>query len=139
MYSETCMNRLCSKADTLLRRTDTFYPACFLYAFLSRISKVETVKRTLLRTDNFFSPQIKKPPALCRHKIKNWGISDKEKINVHFSQFSLKETFVLHFKTTIIFFDFIFQFWRSATRLTRTLYLLFQVAPCNQPTVVLRH
>ena len=49
-------------------RTDTFDPVCFLYAFLSHISKVETVNRTLLQTDNFFSPQIKKPPALPGHK-----------------------------------------------------------------------
>ena len=136
MYSETCMNRSCSKADTLLRRTDTFYPVCFLYAFLSRFSKAETIKRTLLQTDNFFSFQIKKPPALHGHKL---GISDKERINVHFYQFSQKETFFLHFKTTIIVFDFILQFWRSATLLTWTLDLLFQVALCNQPTVFLHH
>ena len=84
MYSETCMNRSCSKVDTLLRRTDTSYPVCFLYAFLSRFSKAETIKRTLRQNNNFFSLQIKKPPALHGCKL---GISDKERINVHFCQF----------------------------------------------------
>ena len=138
MYSETCMNRSCTKAGTVLRRTDTFYTVCFLYPFLSRISKAETVKRTLLQTGNFFNPQIKKPHALCGH-IKILGILDKERINVHFCQFSQKEIFLLHFKETIIFSDFILQFWRSATLLTRALYLLFQFALCNQLIVVLCH
>ena len=40
--------------ETLLRRTDTFDPVCFLYASLSRISKAETVKMTQLQTENFF-------------------------------------------------------------------------------------
>ena len=31
------------------------------------------------------------------------------------------------------------QFWSSATLLIRVLYLLFQVAVCNQLTIVLRH
>ena len=44
VYSETCLNRSCSKAETLLRRTDTFDPASFLYAFLSRISKAKNCK-----------------------------------------------------------------------------------------------
>ena len=48
-----------------------------------------------------------------------------------------KRNIFLRFKTTI-FFDFIFQFWRSATLFTRTLYLVFQVALSNSPTVVLR-
>ena len=68
VYSETLMNWPCPKAETLLRRTYTFDSVCFRYAFLSRISKAKTVKRTLFQTDNFFIPQIKRPPALRRHK-----------------------------------------------------------------------
>ena len=40
--------------------------------------------------------------------------------------------------TTIIFY-FILRFWGSATLLTRILYLYFQVAFCNQPTIALQH
>ena len=53
VYSETCINWSCSKEETLLRRSDTFDSVCFLYASLSRISKAETLKNTLLQTDNF--------------------------------------------------------------------------------------
>ena len=38
-----------------------------------------------------------------RTQIKILGISDRERINVHFCQFSQKETFFLHFKKTIFF------------------------------------
>ena len=51
------------------------------------------------------------------------------------SIFSKRNVF-LRFKTTTFFFDFILQFWRSAT--ARTLYLVFQVALSNSPAVVLR-
>ena len=64
---ETCINKYCSKAETLLRRTDTFDTVCFLYTSLARISKAKTVKRTLLQTD-FFSLQIKSSPALHLHE-----------------------------------------------------------------------
>ena len=50
-----------------------------------------------------------------------------------------KRNIFLHLKTTIIFFDFILRFWRSAILLSWTLYLSSQVALYNQPTVVLHH
>ena len=134
MFSETYMNRSCSKADTFLRRTDTFYSVCCLYAFLSCISKAETVKRI-----TFFQSSDEKVICLTGTQLKLLGILDKERINVHFCQFSQKEIFLLHFKETIIFSDFILQFWRSATLLTRALYLLFQFALCSQLIVVLCH
>ena len=80
VYSETCINQSCSKAETLLRRTDTFDPVCFLYASLSHISKVETVKRTLLQTDKFFQSSDKKVTCLTRTQIKVLGISKKQRI-----------------------------------------------------------
>ena len=58
MHSNTCLNRSCSKAETLLKRTDTFS----FHAFLKR----KTVRRTLLQTDNIFSPQLNKTPCLTR-------------------------------------------------------------------------
>ena len=103
------------KAETLLRRTDTFDPVCFLYAFVSRISKAKTVKRTLLQTDNIFSPQIKKHLALRGHK--NFRNSrETEKYIGHFCQFFQTEKFFLHFKTTfflitICSFEGVQHFW----------------------------
>ena len=46
--------------ETLLRKTDTCDIDCFLYTSLSRISKAETVERTLLQMDNFFQFSNKK-------------------------------------------------------------------------------
>ena len=93
VYSETSMNQSCSKVETFLRRIGTFDPVYFLYAFLSHISKTKTLKRTLLQTDNFFSPQIKKPPAL-RGKKKNLGIFEKQRVRLDiFVNFLKKETF----------------------------------------------
>ena len=68
MYNKTCLNRSCSKAETLLKRTDTFDPVYFLYAFLSRFSKVKNCKEDTASDGNIFSPQIKKDPALSGHK-----------------------------------------------------------------------
>ena len=114
VYSETCINRSCSKAETLLRRTDTFDPVCFLYASLSHISKVETVKRTLLQTDNFFQSSDKNMICLTRTKVKVLEISEKQRINLDiFCQFSQKETPFLYFKT-VFFFDFILQFLKES-------------------------
>ena len=67
---EICINRSCSKTEILLRRTDTFGPVCFIYAFLSPISKAETLKRTLLQTDNFFQSSDKKITCLTPTRIK---------------------------------------------------------------------
>ena len=88
------MNRSCSKAETLSRRTDTFDPVSFpvymlsFHAFLKR----KTVKRTLLQADNIFSPQIKKQPALRGHKnFRNFRETENQ--IRHFCQCSQKETF----------------------------------------------
>ena len=66
---EICINRSCSKAEILLKRTDAFGPVCFIHAFLSPISKAETLKRTLLRTDNYFQPSDKKVTCLSPTRI----------------------------------------------------------------------
>ena len=77
-----------------------FYMLSF-HAFL----KQKTVKRTLLQTDNIFSPQIKKHHALRGHK--NFRNSrEKENHIRHFCRFSQKETFFLHFRTTFFLFQF---------------------------------
>ena len=103
--SETCINRSCSKAETLLGRTGTFDPVCFLYASLSHISKAEIVKRTLLQTDNLFQSSDKKFTCYTRTQIKVLGIFKKQRINL--------DIFVnfLPFKT--VFFYFILQFLKE--------------------------
>ena len=94
VFSETCINQSCSKAETLLRRTDTFDPVCFLYASLSRISKAETVMRTFLQLDNFLQPSDKKVTRLTRAQIKILGISEKQRINLDiFDNFLKKKCF----------------------------------------------
>ena len=107
VYSETCINRSCSKAETLLRRTGTFDPVCFLYAPLPSISKAETVKRTLLQTDNFFQSSDKNVTCLTRTQIKDLGISEKRRISFDiFVNFLKKKRFFffLHFITVFFFF-----------------------------------
>ena len=82
VYSETWINRSCSKVETLLKRTDTFDPVCFLYASLSRISKAESVKRTLLQADNIFQSSDKRVTCLTRTQIIVLRISEKQRINL---------------------------------------------------------
>ena len=105
VYSETCINRSCSKVEILLRRTDLFDPVCFLCASLSRISKAETVTRTLFQTDNFFQFSDKKVTCLRRTQIKVLGIPEKQRINLDiFVNFLKKKLLFLHFKAVFFFF-----------------------------------
>ena len=97
MYSETCLNRSCSKAETLLRRTGMLSFHTFL--------KQKTVKRTLLQTDNIFSPQIKKHSALRGHKTFR-NSRETENYIGHFCQFSQKETFFYTSKQHFFLFQF---------------------------------
>ena len=115
MYSETCINRSRSKAETLLRRTDTFDPVCFLYAFLPLISKAKTVKRTLLQTNNFFQSSNKK--ATCHMQTnKNFRNFRETKNQIgHFCQTSQKETFFYtlkqQFSISFCSFEGVRYFW----------------------------
>ena len=74
-----------------------------------------------------------------RTERKNLGIQIKRDLNWTFLSVFSKRNIFLHLKTTIILFDFIFQFGRSTILLSQTVYLIFRVALCNQSTVVLRH
>ena len=133
MYNETCINRSCSKADSLLRRIDTFDPVWVLYTSLSRISNWKTEKRTLFQADNFFQPSDKKDlPYGPQTKI--LGISVRQRNKLDFLSIFSKRHIFLHFKTTIFFCDFILQFWVSSILLSRALCLFFQVAIYNRPT-----
>ena len=134
--SETCLNRSYSKAKTLLRRTDTFDPVCFLYAFLSRIFKVKNCKEDTSSEGWHFQSSDKKahylPYADTNKSFRNfWGTENSVG---HFWQFSQKETFFYTLKQQKCFFGFNLQFWRSATLLTWTLYLLFLL--CSQLAIV---
>ena len=132
MYSDTCINRSCSKAETLFRRTDTLDLICFLYASLSYISKAETVKRALLQTDNFFSVIRLKNNLLYPDTKKNFRNSEKQRIKLDIFVNFLKKNNFLHFETTIILFDFFLQFWRSTILLSRT--MSFFTSCALQPT-----
>ena len=113
VYSETCINRSCFKALTLLRRTDTFDPVSFLYASISRISKAETVKMTLLQTGNFFQSSDKKVTCLMGIQVLEFK-RNRELILTFLSIFSKRNVFFLHFKKVILFFDFILQFLKES-------------------------
>ena len=77
------------------------------------MSKAETVKRTLLQTDNFFSVLRWKSNLPNTDMKKNFRNSEKQRIKLDiFVNFLTKKKF-LHFKTAMILFDFILQFWRS--------------------------
>ena len=136
MYSDTCINRSCSKAETLFRRTDTLDLICFLYASLSHISKAETVKRTLVQRELFFSPQIKK--ATCLLPYKNFRNSEKQIIKLEIFVNFLKKTRFLHCKTRMFFGGFFTVLKEHDTFESNSLFFL-QVALCSQATGVLRH
>ena len=92
MYSDTCIKSSCSKSEALLRRTDTFDLVGFQYASLSHISKVETVKRTLLQTD-FFQSSDKKATYLTWNQKKILGIPRNRELNWTFLSIFSKKTF----------------------------------------------
>ena len=79
MYSQTCLNWSCSKAETLLRRTDTLDPVGFLYAFLSCISKAKNCKGDIASDRYYFQSSA---PCLTRTQIKILGISEKQGIKL---------------------------------------------------------
>ena len=96
VYSETCIDWSCSKAKTLLRKADTFDLVYFLYASLSRICKVKTVKRRLLQTDNFFQSSEKNVTCLTPTQIKILEISEKQRIKLDiFVNFLKKKHFFI--------------------------------------------
>ena len=108
----------------MLRRTDTFDPVCFLYVFLSRISNMKTVKRTLLQTNNFFQSWDRKAISLAPTQTRILGISEKQRIKLEILVKFLKKKHFLHLKTIIIYF-LISYFSLSAMLFSQTLYLFF--------------
>ena len=90
-----------------------FIPSVFcmlsFHAFIKRKRKKDTASDGKLCQSS-----DKKVTCLTRAQIKILGISDKERINVHFSQFSQKHFFTLQKFFYIFFFLFSFlQFWRN--------------------------
>ena len=81
-----------------------FGPVCFIYDFLSPISKAQTLKRTLLQTDKFFQPSDKIVTCLTSTQIKILGISEKQIIKLDIFVKFLKERHFFNFKTIITFF-----------------------------------
>ena len=138
MYSATSVNRSCSKAETLLRRTDTFDLVCFLYASLSHISKAETVKRTLLWTDNFFQSSDEKATCLNLDAKNIFRNSEKQRIKLDIFVNFLKNEHFLHFKTTDSFLLH-FTVLREYDTFDSNSVSFLQFALCNQPIAVLRY
>ena len=83
----------------MLRETDMFDPACFLYASLSCISKAKTVKRTLLETDNVLQSSNKKATCLTRTQIIILGIFEKQrtKLDIFVNFLKKKHSFFISF------------------------------------------
>ena len=102
MYSATCLNRSCSKAETLLRRTDTFDPVSFLYAFLSRISKAKNCKEDTALDGKLFQSSDKKTPCLTRTQ-KFQELPRNRELNRTFLSIFSKRNIFLHFKTFFLF------------------------------------
>ena len=122
----------------MLRRTDTFDPVCFLYAFLSRISKAKTVKRTLFQTNNFIQSSDKEAICLTPTQMRILGISEKQRTKLEIFVKFLEKKHFFTFQAIIICF-LISYFSLSAMLLNQTLYLFFYVALCNLPIVALRN
>ena len=114
MYSATCLNRSCSKAETLLRRTDTFDPVSFLYAFLSRISKAENCKEDTALDGKLFQSSDKKTPCLTRTQ-KFQELPRNRELNRTFLSIFSKRNIFLHFKTSFLIsiysFEGVQHFW----------------------------
>ena len=79
-----------------------FYMLSF-HAFLKR----KTVKRTLLQTDNIFSPQLKSPCLTRTQKFQEFPRN--RELNWTFLSIFSKRNIFLHFKTTEMFFLFQFE------------------------------
>ena len=140
MYNDTCTNWSCSKTETLLGRTDTFDLVCFLYASLSRISKAKTVKRALLQTDNFFSPQIKKATCFTHTQRTILRIPRNRELNWTFlSIFSKKPNVFYTLKQQWLFLISFYSFEGVRYFWVKLYIFFFQVALCNRPTLVLCH
>ena len=135
---ETFVNRSCCKTETLLRRTYTFDLVYFPYASLLCISKEKTVWGTLLQTNTFLQSSDKKSTSPTLTQIKILGIYEKQKIKLDiFVNFVEKKKQFSRFQTNNDFFLFHFSSLKDCNILSQILYLLFQVALWNQPTVVL--
>ena len=132
---ETCINWSCSIAETLLRRTDTFHPICFLYTFHPYISKAKTVKRTLLQTDNFFQSSDKKATCLERTQIKVLEISKKQKVKLNiFVNFLIKKTFFTLQNNNFFSFHFAVLTECNTFESNSVFFYFFQVALCKPVT-----
>ena len=118
------LHRPCSKAQTLLRMTDTFDSVCYLsisvclYASLSRISKAIIVKRTLLQKGKICQASYKRQLPYADTN-KNFRKSKKQRIKIDIFVNFFKKKHFLHFKITILLVDL---FLKNTVLLGQTLY-----------------
>ena len=106
MYSETCLNRSCSKAETLLRRTDTFDLIYSLYAFLPRISKAENCKEDTASYGEHFQSSVKKRTPCLTRAQQFQEFPRNTELNWTFLSIFSKRNIFLHFKAAFFLFQF---------------------------------
>ena len=82
------------------RLIPSFFYMLSFHAFLKR----KTVKRTLLQTDNIFSPQLKSPCLTRTQKFQEFPRN--RELNWTFLSIFSKRNIFLHFKTTFFLFQF---------------------------------
>ena len=120
--------------DVWSRRFSICFP--FTYAICFCLSRAKNCKEGTALDGQRFLSSDKKAPCLTRRQAKILGISGKQRIKLGiFVNFLKKKHFFYSLKQQFVF-NFNLQFWKSPTLLTRTRYLLFQVALCNQPKIV---
>ena len=130
---ETCVNRSCSKTETLLKRRYTSDPVCLLYASLLHISKEKTVWRTQLHIDNIFQSPDKKSTSPARTQIKTLEIYEKNRIKLDiFINFLKKKQF---FRLLNNNSSFLTSFWKFEGLRCFWIELFIFCSKC-QPTVV---
>ena len=118
----------------MLRRTDSFELVCFLCAFLSRISRAETVKWALLQTNNFFQFSDKKGTCLTPTQISFRNFREIELIifEIEFlSNFSKRNIFV-HSKANL--FYLILEFLKECDTFESSSVFFFFLSCSLQPT-----
>ena len=95
VHSEACINRSCSKAETLLRKTDTCDIVCFLYTFLLYLSKA--VEKDIASDEQLFS--VLRLKSHLSHADRNESFTDSEKqrfnLNIFVNFLKKKHFFIL--------------------------------------------
>ena len=116
----------------MLRKTNTFDPVYFLYAFLHASLKRKPQRGH--RWTTFFQSSDEKVTCLTPTQIKILGIFEKQRIKLDTFVKFLKKKHFLHFTTIIIFFYFILQFLKECDTFKSnsvSFFLSYSLKPTN--------